>query len=51
METYISQWIFTTTRCNLVCPYCYVKQDGRGNMAGYDGVENEEGEYYIYRID
>ena len=30
----------------------YIKeQDGRGIMAGYDGVENEEGEYYIYRID
>ena len=29
----------------------YIKeQDGRGNMAGYDGVENEEGEYFIYRI-
>jgi len=26
---YISPWIFTTTRCNLECPYCYVKQDGR----------------------
>lgn len=23
---YISPWIFTTTRCNLSCPYCYVKQ-------------------------
>ena len=30
----------------------YIKeQDGRGIMAGYDGVENEEGEYFIYRID
>ena len=28
----------------------YIKeQDGRGIMAGYDGIENEEGEYYIYR--
>ena len=26
---YLSPWIFTTTRCNLKCPYCYVKQDGR----------------------
>ena len=30
----------------------YIKgQYGRGIMASYDGVENEEGEYYIYRID
>ena len=29
----------------------YIKeQDGRGIMAGYDGVENEEGEYFIYRM-
>ena len=29
----------------------YIKEtDGRGIMAGYDGVENEEGEYFIYRI-
>ena len=30
----------------------YIKEeDGRGIIATYDGVENEEGEYYIYRID
>lgn len=30
----------------------YIKEtDGRGILANYDGVENEEGEYYIYRID
>ena len=29
MNNYIAQWIFTTTRCNLQCPYCYVHQDGR----------------------
>ena len=30
----------------------YIKEeDGRGIIANYDGVENEEGEYYIYRID
>lgn len=30
----------------------YIKEtDGRGIIASYDGVENEEGEYYIYRID
>jgi len=23
---YISPWIFTTDKCNLACPYCYVKQ-------------------------
>ena len=29
----------------------YIKEtDGRGILATYDGVENEEGEYYIYRI-
>ena len=28
----------------------YIKEeDGRGIIANYDGVENEEGEYYIYR--
>ena len=28
----------------------YIKDtDGRGVLAGYDGVENEEGEYFIYR--
>ena len=28
----------------------YIKEtDGRGIIASYDGVENEEGEYYIYR--
>lgn len=29
MDNYIAPWIFTTTKCNLECPYCYVKQDGR----------------------
>lgn len=29
----------------------YIKeQDGRGILASYDGKENEEGEYFIYRI-
>ena len=29
----------------------YIKEeDGRGIIANYDGVENEEGEYFIYRI-
>lgn len=29
----------------------YIKEmDGRGTLASYDGVENEEGEYYIYRM-
>ena len=28
----------------------YIKEeDGRGIIANYDGIENEEGEYYIYR--
>ena len=26
---YMSPWIYTTTDCNLKCPYCYVKQDGQ----------------------
>ena len=30
----------------------YIKEtDGRGIIASYDGIENEKGEYYIYRID
>ena len=30
----------------------YIKEtDGRGILARYDDFENEEGEYYIYRID
>lgn len=24
---YLSPWIYTTNRCNLACPYCYVKQE------------------------
>ena len=29
----------------------YIKeQEGREILAGYDGIENEEGEYFIYRI-
>lgn len=29
----------------------YIKEmDGRDTLASYDGVENEEGEYYIYRM-
>ena len=28
----------------------YIKEtDGRGIISSYDGIENEEGEYYIYR--
>ncbi len=28
----------------------YIKEeDGTGILASYDGIENEEGEYYIYR--
>lgn len=26
VKQYMSPWIFTTTNCNLKCPYCYVKQ-------------------------
>ena len=29
----------------------YIKErDGRGILASYDGIENEEGEYFIYRL-
>lgn len=29
----------------------YIKEeDGRGILAGWDGIENEEGEYFIYRL-
>ena len=59
METYISPWIFTTTRCNLACPYCYVKQDGRDmddktysriNKIFLNMIRNKEKDIVIYRL-
>lgn len=56
---YISPWIFTTTRCNLKCPYCYVKQDGndmeestyhRINDVFLNMIESGEKDYVIYRM-
>ena len=58
-NNYISPWIFTTTRCNLACPYCYVKQDGRDmDDATYERInevfinmlKSGEKDYIIYRM-
>lgn len=55
----MSPWIFTTTRCNLECPYCYVKQDGRDmsdetyekmNEIFLKMLETGEKDYLIYRL-
>ena len=57
--TYISPWIFTTTRCNLSCPYCYVKQDGRDmtdetyfriNEIFLNMIQKKEKDVIIYRL-
>lgn len=57
--SYMSPWIFTTTRCNLECPYCYVKQDGRDmsdetyekmNEIFLKMLETGEKDYLIYRL-
>ena len=57
--SYMSPWIFTTTRCNLECPYCYVKQDGRDmsdetyekmNEIFLKMLETGEKDYFIYRL-
>lgn len=56
---YISPWIFTTTNCNLECPYCYVKQDGREmsdetyervNEVFLKMLESGEKDFVIYRL-
>ena len=56
---YMSPWIFTTTRCNLKCPYCYVKQDGHDmdkntyqkiNDVFLNMIDSGEKEYVIYRM-
>lgn len=58
-QKYISPWIFTTTRCNLACPYCYVKQDGRDmsdetykrmNEIFLNMLKSGEKDYIIYRL-
>lgn len=57
--SYISPWIFTTTRCNLKCPYCYVKQGNEDmdrktyqkiNDVFLKMLESGEKETVIYRI-
>ena len=57
--SYMSPWIFTTTRCNLKCPYCYVKQDGRDmsdetykrmNEIFLKMIESGEKEFLVYRL-
>lgn len=57
--SYISPWIFATTRCNLKCPYCYVKQGNEDMEIGtYQKIndvflkmlESEEKKTVIYRI-
>ena len=57
--SYISPWIFTTTRCNLKCPYCYVKQGNedmksstyqRINDVFLKMLESREKKTVIYRI-
>ena len=59
MEKYISPWIFTTTKCNLSCPYCYVKQDGRDmdsdtysriNEIFLNMINSKEKDIVIYRL-
>ena len=59
MNSYISPWIFTTTRCNLACPYCYVKQDGRDmddetykriNEIFLTMLKTGEKDFVIYRL-
>lgn len=57
--TYISPWIFTTTRCNLKCPYCYVKQGNKDmesstyqriNDVFLKMLSSREKETVIYRL-
>lgn len=57
--SYISPWIFTTTRCNLKCPYCYVKQGNEDmdrqtyqkiNDVFLKMLESREKEAVIYRM-
>jgi len=57
--SYISPWIFTTTKCNLACPYCYVKQDGQEmndetykkmNELFLNMIHSKEKDMVIYRL-
>ena len=58
-SNYMSPWIFTTTRCNLACPYCYITQDGRDmddktyekvNEVFLNMLESGEKDCIIYRL-
>ena len=51
-EEMLTQVIMNNNLLDIDAVIDYIKEeDGRGIIANYDGVENEEGEYYIYRID
>ena len=51
-EEMLTEVIMNNNLLNMDEVIDYIKEiDGRGIIANYDGVENEEGEYYIYRID
>lgn len=51
-EEMLIEVIMNNNLLDMVAVIDYIKEtDGRGTLASYDGVENEEGEYYIYRID
>ena len=49
-EEMLTEVIMNNNLLNMDAVVDYIKEtDGRGIIASYDGVENEEGEYYIYR--
>ena len=59
MSNFISPWIFTTTNCNLKCPYCYIKQDGqimtretydRVNEVFLNILKSGEKDFVAYRL-
>lgn len=51
-EEMLTEVIMKNNLLNMDAVIDYIKEtDGRSIIANYDGVENEEGEYYIYRID
>jgi len=58
-STVLSPWIFTTTKCNLSCPYCYVKQTGEDmDLVTYQKIneiclkmlDSGEKERIVYRM-